>query len=76
MILSSEAIKIITEYAKENMRICQDNIRCDPVLSGGLRGKDDFIKSEDLQIDSTIHSAKYHAAKDILLLCGVDGNSI
>lgn len=67
----ADAVALIREYARMNMAECTAGIVGDPVLRGG-RSCDDFAMSEKMQIHSTVHSAKYHAAKDILALMGED----
>ena len=67
----AEIVALIREYALLNMSECTAATVGDPVLRGG-RMDADFAMSETMQIHSTIHSAKYHAAKDILVLIGED----
>lgn len=61
----NEAAAYVEFYAEERMRLCGDSIMLDPVLSGRDRGPVGLAKSRKLQIDGTINSAAYHAAKDI-----------
>lgn len=75
-ILSKEAIILIKEYARENMRIATDSIRHDPLLHGGYRTEENVRKSSELQDDGLAASSRYHAAKDILELCGVNAEDL
>lgn len=52
-------------YADERMTLRGDSILHDPILAGGTYTAANLAISADLQIDGTINSAAYHAAKDI-----------
>ena len=51
-------------YADENLTMAGESILADPVLSGELSAAA-HKKSKSVQIDGTIYSASYHAAKNI-----------
>jgi hypothetical protein len=70
--LTPHAIEAIKTYARENMHICTDNVLADPLLHGCAWTAGNVALSEKMGIDMTIHSAKYHAAKDILTQFGVN----
>jgi integrase len=63
--LTPQAIEAIKAYARENMSICTDNILADPLLHGCARSERNVALSENMGIDMTIHSAKYHAARNM-----------
>lgn len=60
-----ECAKVADAYADENIRMAGDTILIDPVLKNGDVSSIAFARSEDLQIQGTIHSAMYHAAVNI-----------
>lgn len=64
-----EACAVLADvYAEVNWQECSDNILLDPVLSNkGEKPltKQDWDKSEDMSVNSTIHSSMYHAAQNI-----------
>ncbi|EYD71830.1 hypothetical protein [Limimaricola hongkongensis] len=62
-------VALIREYARTNMAECTSGVIGDPVLRG-RHDAEAIALSERMQLHSTIHSAKYHAAKDILELMG------
>lgn len=57
-----EAAAYAEFYAEERMAMCGDAILFDPILSGGRFTAANVAKSQELQVDSTINSAGYHAA--------------
>ena len=59
-----EAADYADFYADERMRLCGDAILHDPVLAGS-RTREAFARSREAQVDGTINSAAYHAAKHI-----------
>lgn len=69
------AIKVIKEYADENIRMAQDTILLDPVLHPErhkpMTIDERFNLAEKFCIDGAIHSAKFHAACEILALLGI-----
>ena len=67
----TEIVAMIREYAKVNWAEVSASIVGGPILRGNL-GLDAEVVSEEMQLHATIHSAKFHAAKDILLLIGED----
>lgn len=52
-------------YADENLQMAGDSILLDPILAGGSFTKENIAKSGDMTIAGTVHSAMYHAAKNI-----------
>ncbi len=66
-----EAAEFAEFYGEERFRLCGDGILHDPVLDAAIHGKlrdlteEDFERSRQAQIDSTINSAAYHAATHI-----------
>lgn len=60
-----EAAEYAEFYAEERMRLCTDAILHDPVLHGKGFTRENLAKSADMQLDSTINSAAYHAAHDL-----------
>ncbi len=70
--VSQELIELIKSYARENMDMCSDGILHDPILRGGQFTAENVAMSDDCSTHSTIHASKYHAARDILILLGVD----
>lgn len=60
-----EAAAYAEFYAEERMRFCGDMIILDPVLSGKGVTPENVARSQDMQINATINSAAYHAARDI-----------
>jgi hypothetical protein len=71
-VITDKGINIINEYAEENLRMAKDNLLCDPIIHGEFPTKEAVLKSEELQIASCEYAAKYHAAKDILVLFGIE----
>lgn len=74
--IDAKTIELIKAYAAENMSMCRDRILDDPLLHGGKWTEENCLASEDSSIHSLIHSSKYHAARDILELCGVNTDDI
>lgn len=60
-----EAADFVEFYGAERLALCNDSILFDPVLGGRDRSARAFAKSRELQVDGTINSSAYHAAKDI-----------
>lgn len=60
-----EVAAFVDFYAEERMLLCGDTILHDPLLAGGRFTMDNMLKSQTLNIEGTINSAAYHAAKDI-----------
>lgn len=60
-----EAAKVADAYAETNMEMAGDSILLDLVLHGGGFTKADLKRSEELQLDGTIHSSMFHAAQNI-----------
>lgn len=61
----------VIAFAEENRRMAHDTILLDPVLnrshsSGHITA--DFRRAESMMIEGCVHSSKYHAAIDILML--------
>lgn len=59
-------------FADENIRMAQDTIMVDPVLSAHRSGAKiatlsdtDWQKANDLMIEGCIHSSMFHAAQNI-----------
>lgn len=71
----AEVIALIREYARSNMAECTAGVIGDPVLRG-RRDAEAVALSERMQMHSAIHSAKYHAAKDILELMGEEAGDL
>jgi|GEM_PF-3240928 len=67
-----EIVAMIREYARVNMDECSAGVLGDPILRGHSMTSENAALSEAMQLQSTIHSSKYHAAKDILSLMGED----
>jgi hypothetical protein len=75
-VITDKDIDIINEYADENLRMAKDNLLCDPIIYGEFPTKEAVSKSEELQIASYEYAAKYHAAKDILVLFGIEDDRV
>ncbi len=69
--IPKEAIDLIKEYARENMRMATDSIKCDPILNGHDWSKENLEKNLELIDEGQQASTRYHAAKDILTLLGI-----
>lgn len=71
----AECLRICDMFADENIRMADDTIMMDPLLSrvrDNRRGlavapmtDGEWALCEKLQIDGCVHSAMYHAAKNI-----------
>lgn len=72
----AEIVALIRAYAQENWAMCTDGILNDPLLHGEAWTDSNVALSDDCATDSVIHSAKYHAAKDILELLGEDASDL
>lgn len=60
-----EAAKLADLYAETTFDICTDNILMDPLLRGAPATEENIARSRECSINSTIHSAGYHAATHI-----------
>lgn len=60
-----EAAAYVDFYGDERLSLCGDAILFDPILGGEPITPENWARSRDLQIDSTINSAAYHAAQAI-----------
>lgn len=62
----AEIIALIDHYGELNMELCGDGILMDPLLRGGPWNEANLKISEDCSTMSTIHSAKYHACRELI----------
>ena len=60
-----EAADYAEFYANERMRLANDSILHDPILSGEIFTPANMAKSRECQLDGTINSAAYHAGMQI-----------
>jgi hypothetical protein len=60
-----EAAKAAERYGEINFEIVNDNILMDPLLRGQGWSEENVAISRDCSIQSTIHSAKYHACREL-----------
>lgn len=71
----SECLRICDMFADENIRMAQDTIMADPLLSASRDRRNgipvptltasDLALCDQLQIDGCVYSAMHHAAKNI-----------
>lgn len=59
-------VAFIEHYGEINMEMCGDGILMDPLLRGGEWTEANVKLSDDCSTRSTIHSAKYHACKELV----------
>lgn len=60
-----EAATAAETYGEVTFEVCTDNILMDPLLHGEAWTEENVRISRDCSIQSTIHSAGYHAATHI-----------
>lgn len=59
-------LRFIKTYGEINFEICSDGILLDPLLRGGAWTEENVKRSDDCSVQSTIHSAKYHACQELI----------